>query len=767
MVGFRVFGLALTAVSAVVAIPQSTTSAPEDYAKRGLNVRLSIAGGLLSNTTDGRVHVLFAPAGTDPLEDTEVDSSPDKIFGKNVFGVEASSVITLSGGSSVDTDTGVYGWPNVSLNQIPAGSYSVQAFLTRYETAVRSDGSKVSVRFPCGDGGATINGPGSLTSVITDVQITGRGQTVELKFTNVTAPEDFTGSEIGGCNQGNYEDIGSLKHLKIRSEALSKFWGRDMYVGANIRLPPGYTNSTTRYPVVYEQDHWTGGDWWYSAAFTAQWDSGIIPATSRTPSRPTPKFIHVTFRHEAPFYDDSYAVNTANIGPYGDAINDEMIPLIDSTFRTIAEPYARVQEGGSTGGWISAASLAYRPDLFGACFSSYPDSLSFIRHQAIPLYTNKNAYFNADGSSIPSIRTFVNDTEVVLATTQQENHWELSFGTSTRSFLQWDVWQAVFSAQGYNNYPLEAWDKYTGDIYPGAVELWKPFDLAEYITSNWASSRNLGEVLKNRMFIYVGGRDTYYLNLGVQEFQKKVEALGGPGWANFTYLPTRPHGGVYNNLPQWEFFELMYQWIQDHAPDGKTPLDSAVTTPASRGNGWEEVLAQGGRAAAKARQADPEVKNDGRGKVTASVGRWDPGVKLEAQWVADRRGVGRKFEVTQGQKVEFKPERGVRDLALKVTGTKRGTELPHLPLPASLLGSSRHTTSTKQHVTAKAPPSIYKDVIYQHHVGSKTLPAHAHAKQVWDMYSDRHGRHGRSMLQAARLWKREVRVVIGHADLLR
>ena len=58
-----------------------------------------------------------------------------------------------------------------------------------------------------------------------------------------------------------------------------------------------------------------------------------------------------------------------------------------------------------------------------------------------------------------------NGTQVILASVAQENHWELSFGTSSRSFLQWDVWNAVFGVQGYNNYPLEPWDKVTGEIY--------------------------------------------------------------------------------------------------------------------------------------------------------------------------------------------------------------------------------------------------------------------------------------------------------------
>lgn len=182
-----------------------------------------------------------------------------------------------------------------------------------------------------------------------------------------------------------------------------------MYVGANVLLPHGYdgNNASARYPVIYSQGHWPAGRGAFRypfANFSFEWDRGVINGTEEATERETPKMILVTFRHEAPFYDDSYAVNTANLGPYGDAINEELIPYIDENFNTIAEPYARIQEGGSTGGWVSAASLIFRPDVFGACFSSYPDSLDFHSHQDIKLYNATNAYIRADGSKIGSIR---------------------------------------------------------------------------------------------------------------------------------------------------------------------------------------------------------------------------------------------------------------------------------------------------------------------------------------------------------------------------
>jgi hypothetical protein len=669
--------------AAIAALGTSAAPTTMRYAKRslpsGLDIKLSVASSLLMSPSDGRIVLMLAPNGTDPLEDTDVTSSPNYIFGKNVYGFSSKDSITLSGGSNSSTEVGVYGWPSVSFEDVPAGNYSVQAFLNRYETVTRSDGSQVSVHFPCGDGSPNVNTFGSLVTAATNLVISGSAQTIELKFDNVTAVEAFTGKEIGGCNQANYADTENLKYVKIRSKKLSEFWGRDMYVGANVLLPAGYkgNDTTMRYPVIYSQGHWPadqGAFRYPTASFSKAWDAGIIPGNNKTADRPAPKMIMVTFRHEAPYYDDSYAVNTANLGPYGDAINDELIPYLEEKFNTIQAPYARIQEGGSTGGWESAASLIYRPDLFGACFSSYPDSLDFHRHQDIELYTAKNAYQRADGSYVPSIRTFKNGTEVVQATVALENHWELTFGTASRSSNQWDVWNAVFGVQGYNNYPLEPWDKVTGEIYPEAVEYWKPFDLSNYVTSNWNNSRNLGKNLAGRVFVYVGSWDNYYLNEGVMEFQKRTDAAGGAGWANITILPEKPHGGNYQSREIWNYLEFLEAFIQDHGPNGSKPLSDSVTAASTRGNQWEEVIQRGGRAAAVARQAPPAIEA-GYGvkagsEVTASVGRWDPGMKLEAQWVVDGKADCEVFEVKQGESVKYTVQKAC-ELQFVVTGSKR------------------------------------------------------------------------------------------------
>jgi hypothetical protein len=55
-----------------------------------------------------------------------------------------------------------------------------------------------------------------------------------------------------------------------------------------------------------------------------------------------PRFLIIEVQHPTPYYDDSYAVNSASQGPYGDAITYELIPYIEEQFRGIGEGWARL-----------------------------------------------------------------------------------------------------------------------------------------------------------------------------------------------------------------------------------------------------------------------------------------------------------------------------------------------------------------------------------------------------------------------------------------
>ena len=106
-----------------------------------------------------------------------------------------------------------------------------------------------------------------------------------------------------------------------------------------------------------------------------------------------PKFVAITWQHPTPYYDDSYAVNSANNGPYQDALLKELVPELEKRFHLIPEANARFLTGGSTGGWECAALQIQRPDFFGGAWCLYPDPVDFRRNQTVDIYADSNAFF--------------------------------------------------------------------------------------------------------------------------------------------------------------------------------------------------------------------------------------------------------------------------------------------------------------------------------------------------------------------------------------
>ena len=220
-------------------------------------------------------------------------------------------------------------------------------------------------------------------------------------------------------------DTDWVKHIKFQSSLLSKFWGCPIYLGATVLLPKGYAQHPgVHYPVVYLQGH-----------FSLDAPFGFDPNAKPThptyeeeksahqrlniagPPRPLrlaseallmpetayefykawtsdqfPRVIAVTFQHPTPYYDDSYAVNSVNDGPYGDAIMQELIPKVETHFRIIRKSFARALTGGSTGGWESLALQAYHPDFFGGTWTFYPDPVDFRRWGIVNIYDDKNFF---------------------------------------------------------------------------------------------------------------------------------------------------------------------------------------------------------------------------------------------------------------------------------------------------------------------------------------------------------------------------------------
>jgi hypothetical protein len=261
-----------------------------------------------------------------------------------------------------------------------------------------------------------------------------------------------------------------------------------------------------------------------------------------------PEVIAVFLQHTTPFYDDSYALNSANNGPYGDAITRELIPEIDRRFRTVGAPAARVITGGSTGGWDALALQIHYPDVFGGAWGLYPDQLDFRNYQFGDVYADTNAFVRADGSwlprEVPSRRTVEGLTEL---TVREENRAEAVIASRGRSGGQWDGWQAAWAPVGADGYPQPLWDKRTGAIDRRVAEAMRArgYDLRDYLERNWAT---VGPKLVGKLHVAVGDTDDYFLNLGVYRFERFLESTREPGKGPYyggtvAYgRPLKPHG---------------------------------------------------------------------------------------------------------------------------------------------------------------------------------------------------------------------------------
>jgi hypothetical protein len=473
----------------------------------------------------GRMLLMFSTNESDEPR-FEISDSPKTQL---IFGIDVDG---LKPGEEAIIDGNVLGYPLKSIGEIPPGDYWVQALLHRYETFHRADGHTVKLPMDRGDGQQWSRAPGNLYNNPQKIHIDPqREELIQITLDNEIPPVPPP------------QDTKYIKHVKIQSKLLSEFWGRPMNIGACVLLPEGFDeHPEARYPLVIfhghfpytfggfretppdpnlkpvysERFHWEGynrTEQEYAYKFFQEW------------TRPNfPRLVIIEIQHANPYYDDSYAVNSANLGPYGDSINCELIPFIEKKFRCIGEGWARFLYGGSTGGWEALASQIFYPDMYNSCWAACPDPIDFRAYTIVNIYEHKNAYYvdsQWKRTPRPGLRNYLGE---VSATLEEMNRLELVLGTHGRSVQQWDIWQAVFGPVGEDGYPKSIWDKVTGEIDHAVAAYWhEHYDLRYILERDW---KTLGPKLKGKIHIYCGDMDNFYLNDAVylmEEFLKKTK----------------------------------------------------------------------------------------------------------------------------------------------------------------------------------------------------------------------------------------------------
>jgi hypothetical protein len=453
---------------------------------------------------------------------------------------------------------------------MPAGDYYVQAVLNVYTTFRRADGHTVEAHMDQWEGQQWNRSPGNLLSDVERVHIDpASGETLRItlsrKIPPIPAPEDTK----------------YVKHIKFRSEILSEWWGHDMDLGAIVVLPEGFDeHPDARYPVAYLHGHFprtfgfretppdpelTGrarerADAQYR--FFQDWQSGALG-----------RFLIVLMQHPTPYYDDSYAVNSENNGPYGDALTQELIPRVERQFRAIGEPWARTLYGGSTGGWESLAWQIFYPDMFNGVWTFCPDPVDFRYFQLINIYEDENAFYpNADWKRTPLRPLMRGVDDQVYMTMMDLSHQEAVLGSRGRSGGQLDIFMAVFGPVGEDGYPWLLYDKWTGEIDKGVVDHWREnYDLRHILERDWET---LGPKLVGKLHIYMGDMDTYFLEEATRLLEQFLEGTTDPYYGgSFDWGERQPH--CYSGTPEFpgqtayqRVLPLMLDRILTTAPRG-------------------------------------------------------------------------------------------------------------------------------------------------------------------------------------------------------
>jgi len=512
-----------------------------DYIESKLRFSLSFSTNESNEQLDGRMLLIISCDSTDePRFQINDNENTQLIFGTDVE--------NLKSGEEVIIDASIFGYPLKSLREIPPGYYWVQGLLNRYEDFNLSDGRVLSLPPDKGEGQQWNSKPGNLYSTPKGVYINPEEEeTINILLENEIPPAE------------EMEDTKYLKNVKIQSKMLSDFWGRPVYLGAKVLLPWGFEeHHDAKYPLVIMHGHFsaeffgwreTPPDPDIKPEYSERFD---LPAYNKTEqeyayrfyqdwiSPDFPRMILIEIQHANPYYDDSYAVNSVNLGPYGDAINYELIPYLEKTFRGIGEGWARFLYGGSTGGWEALATQIFYPVMYNGCYAACPDPIDFRAYTTVNIYENSNAYYidsKWKRTQRPGTRNYLGK---VKATLEEINHLELVLGTKGRSGQQWDIWEAVYSPIGEDGYPARIWDKMTGNIDHLVAEYWKEnYDLRYILERDW---KTLGPKLKGKINIYVGEMDNYYLNNAVYLMEDFLENTTDPHYAGeVDYEPRAEH----------------------------------------------------------------------------------------------------------------------------------------------------------------------------------------------------------------------------------
>lgn len=447
-------------------------------------ITLTLSERACKTTYTGRVFVMFS---------TSPRGSP--IDGPSWFGTQpfyAVDVTNWKPGAELEIDPQrALGYP-MKLSDLPAGDYRVQA-------AIDLNGWSHEV----------VGAPGNAISEITTYKhATDAPGEIRLTLDQTVPPLKLTDTE-------------DVRIVAMRSKLLSDFHKRDVTLHAAVGLPDSYGDEPDRrYPTLYVIPGFGG---------TIR-HASMARMTRMLGSSAGLECVVVYLDPDCPTGHSVFA-DSANNGPFGAALTQELIPHLEKEYRLIAEPTARYLNGHSSGGWSSLWLQVAYPDFFGGTWSTSPDPVDFSAFQTIDIYdSSQNFYVMPDGTPRPisrgrgsrgglTCRGFC-DMEAVVGR-----------GGQMYSFC------AVFGPRGEDGKPVTLWDWQSGALNPKVAEYWKRYDIRLILERDWAT---LGPKLKGKLHLWCGDKDDFYLDGAFLKLRDTLKQLGSDAYVEV--VPGAGHG---------------------------------------------------------------------------------------------------------------------------------------------------------------------------------------------------------------------------------
>ncbi len=450
------------------------------------------------------------------------------------FGI---TIDNLTPGASVEF-TDVCTWLVAKPSALPAGKYRAQARLV--SDRQHSDWDSC---------------PGSLSSPEVAFEIVAdKDAVVEL----VLSQSPRVSPEI---------NVGRVEFVKIKSELLSQFHKRDVEVRAGVVLPIDYDPKRT-YPTVYHVAGF-GGD--HRGALRHA--NGTISAAAESPAGQLSRNAFEIFLDAESPNGHTLLADSENNGPRGAALVGELIPELEKRYPLAKTGAARVLRGHSSGGWATLWLVTEYPDVFGATWSSSPDSVDFRRFQLTDIYADTNMYFASDpampryqspgalhaatGSQVRELCSYrklqrskdAPTSVIATMSAMRENLQEEVLGPGNSSAQQWDSWQAVFGPRNADGNPAALFDPMTGVIDAKVAAGYRKYDIADRLRTN---PKKFAPIFAQRVRLVVGELDNFFLNEAVALLKADLEANpvsdelvpeGRHGYIKI--LPGHDHGSIF------------------------------------------------------------------------------------------------------------------------------------------------------------------------------------------------------------------------------